>query len=135
MCKLIAVQRTSINYFPIIIVCLSSIWVTESKRVSQGFKTMDSNFDSCCNKKLLDLQVLLCVYQTFELHDILYNIDGNEFLLCLYMKLFAWSYLLTAKINSAWNLIISEPDDTFGLARRKQTVVLSTIKSPRLWHE
>lgn len=101
MCKFIAVQRTSINYFTIIIACLSSIWVTESKSVSQVFKTMDNNFDSWCSKKLLYLQALLCVYQTFELHDMLYNIDGNEFLLCLYMKLFAWSYLLTAKINLA----------------------------------
>lgn len=114
---------------------LSSIWVTESKSVHQGFKTMDSNFDSWFSKKLLDLQVLICVYQTFELHDMLYNIDGNEFLLCLYMKLFAWSYLLTAEINLAWSLIISEPYDTFGLACWKQTVFLFTIKSPRLWQE
>lgn len=135
MCRFIAVQRTSMNYFPIIIICLSSIWVTESKSVSQGFKTMDNNFDSWCSKKLLDLQGLLCVYQTFELHDMLYNFDGNEFLLCLYMKLFAWSYLLTAKINLAWSLIISESYDTFGLARWKQTVFLFTIKSLRLWQE
>lgn len=91
---------------------------------------MDNNFDSWCNKKLLDLQVLLCVYQTFELHDMLYNIDENEFLLYLYMKLFAWSYLLTAKIDLAWSLIISEPYDTFGLARWKQIVFFVHNKDP-----